>query len=297
MKFFKIINFNKFKIQKREKVIGSIADFKNENKQIKFKRHKSKNSFLGNSGHYLILSKRIIALFFVFIITLSCFAFLPAVLVGSPNTKLTVVIDAGHGGIDGGCEGTLEGSNERELNLAYANTLKRYLEEYGINVVMTRTTTDGLYSAFSINRKKDDMEKRRQIIEKANADIIISIHMNSFPLKSCRGAHVFYNPDNEVSRSLADSIQESMYTSLSYAKKEAGVGDYYMLTCTDIPAVIVECGFLSNLEEEKLLLSSEYREKLCYSILCGVIKYLEWFNIIYLSLYEKFALCLLKSSL
>ncbi|MDD4110866.1 MAG: N-acetylmuramoyl-L-alanine amidase, partial [Clostridia bacterium] len=237
-----------------------------------FKKEKHKKI---PSTNYLILRKRIILLFLVFIFTISCFAFLPAVFVNTPKGLLTVVIDAGHGGIDGGCEGILDGSNERELNLLYANTLKKYLEEYGIDVVMTRTTTDGLYSAFSTNRKKDDMEKRRQIIEKSNADIIISIHMNAFPLKSCRGAHVFYNPDSEISRNLAGSLQESLYTSLSYAKKDAGVGDYYMLNCTDVPAVIVECGFLSNAEEEKLLLSTDYREKLCYSILCGVIKYLE----------------------
>lgn len=118
------------------------------------------------------------------------------------------------------------------------------------------------------------MEKRRQIIEKSNADLIISLHMNSFTLKSVRGANVFYNPGNEVSKNLADAIQSSLYASLSYAKKYAGVGDYYMLTCTNVPAVIIECGFLSNLEEERLLLSDEYREKVSYAILCGVIKYL-----------------------
>lgn len=267
MNLFKTFNLSKFRIKKKEKVIGSITDFKN-NKKTKTEHSK-------NSVHYLILRKRVLILFLVFVIVLSSFVFLPSVFASSPKGSLIVIVDAGHGGIDGGCEGTLEGSNERELNLIYANTLKKYLEEYGIKVIMTRTTTDGLYSAFAINRKKDDMEKRRQIIEKSNADVIISLHMNSFPLKSCRGAHVFYNPDNEISKKLADSIQTSMYSSLFYAKKEAGIGDYYMLTCTNVPAVIIECGFLSNVEEEKLLLSNNYREKVCYSILCGIIKYLE----------------------
>jgi N-acetylmuramoyl-L-alanine amidase len=274
MKLFKTINLSKLKIEKKEKTVCSIADFKNYNKKVKFKKQKNSNSILGRSGHYIIFSKRALVLLLVFIIALSCFAFIPSILAATPNGVLTIVIDAGHGGIDGGCVGTLEGSNERELNLKYANTLKKYFKEYGINVVMTRTTTDGLYSSFSQNRKKDDMEKRRQIIEKANADLIISIHMNSFPLKSVRGAHVFYNPESEVSKNLADSIQSSLYTSLSYAKKSAGSGDYYMLTCTNVPAVIIECGFLSNIEEEKLLLSDEYCEKTCYAILCGVIKYL-----------------------
>ena len=267
MNLFKTFNLSKFKIKKKAKVVGSIAQFKvnkkRENKNIK-----------KDSVRYIILRKRVIALFLVFIIALSGFAFLPSVIASSPKGGITIVIDAGHGGRDGGSEGTLPGSNERELNLLYANTLKKYLEEYGINVVMTRTTTAGLYSAFSSNKKKDDMEKRRQIIQKANADMVISIHMNSFPLKSCRGAHVFYNPDNEVSKNLANEIQSSMYSSLSYAKNNPGVGDYYILTCTDVPAVIIECGFLSNPEEELLLLSTEYREKVCYAILCGIIKYL-----------------------
>lgn len=275
MKIFKTISLSKLKLQKKDKSIGSIADFKNYNKKIKFKKQRITTALLGRSGHYLIFSKKIIALFLVFVVALSCFAFLPSIFAATPSRLLTVVIDAGHGGLDGGCSGTLEGSNERELNLKYANTLKKYLQEYGINVVMTRTTTDGLYSSFSTNRKKDDMEKRRQIIEKSNADLIISIHMNSFPLKSSRGAHVFYNPESDISQNLATTIQSVLHSSLSYAKKEAGVGDYYMLTCTNVPAVIVECGFLSNLEEEHLLLSNEYREKVCYAILCGIIKYLE----------------------
>ena len=191
-----------------------------------------------------------------------------------PSLPYKIVVDAGHGGIDAGCEGSLEGSNERELNLLYANSLKKYLETYGIEVVMTRTTTDGLYSAFAPNKKKDDMKKREEIINKANADLVVSIHMNAFPTTSARGAQVFYNPESEVSKNLASSIQNCFITDLPQAKKEALVGDYYILNCTNTPSVIVECGFLSNPEEEVLLLSNEYCEKLCYSIFCGIIKYL-----------------------
>lgn len=191
-----------------------------------------------------------------------------------PVSALKVVIDAGHGGIDAGCEGSLEGSNERELNLIYANCLKKYLVSYGASVVMTRTTTDGLYSAFAPNKKKDDMKKREEIINKANADLVVSIHMNAFPTASARGAQVFFNPESEVSVELANSIQQSFISNLPEAKKEALVGDYYVLNCTKTPAVIVECGFLSNPEEEILLLSSEYCEKVCYAIFCGIVKYL-----------------------
>ena len=191
-----------------------------------------------------------------------------------PSLPYKIVVDAGHGGIDAGCEGSLEGSNERELNLLYANSLKKYLETYGIEVVMTRTTTDGLYSAFAPNKKKDDMKKRENIINNANADLVVSIHMNAYPTSSVRGAQVFYNPESEVSENLALSIQNCFIADLPEAKDTTSVGDYYILNCTSTPAVIVECGFLTNPEEEILLMSSEYREKLCYSIFCGIVKYL-----------------------
>lgn len=117
------------------------------------------------------------------------------------------------------------------------------------------------------------MLKRKEIIEKSNADLIVSIHMNYFPLESAKGAQVFYNPQSDVSHALADSIQSVFAASLTLARPNSEVGDYYMLNCTNIPAVIVECGFLSNPEEESLLLTEEYRKKVCYNILCGIVKY------------------------
>ena len=223
----------------------------------------------------VIKLKPIIIFVLVIIIGLSfSFGIVAAADGSQPSLPIKIVVDAGHGGIDAGCEGSLEGSNERELNLLYANCLKKYLISYGAEVVMTRTTTDGLYSAFAPNKKKDDMKKREDIINKANADLVVSIHMNAFPTTSARGAQVFFNPESEVSVELANSIQQSFLSNLPEAKKEALVGDYYVLNCTKTPAVIVECGFLSNPEEEILLLSSEYREKVCYAIFCGIVKYL-----------------------
>ena len=187
-------------------------------------------------------------------------------------TGLTVVVDAGHGGIDGGSTG-YSGTTERVINLEYAKTLKNYLENFGFNVVMTRNNLDGLYSSLSSNKKKDDMLARKKIIENSNADLVVSIHMNSFPLESCRGAQVFYNPDSAISKSLATSIQECFVENLEYARPNADKGDYYILSCTSVPSVIVECGFISNKEEEKWLLTEEYRSNLCYQILSGIIKY------------------------
>ena len=224
------------------------------------------------SNIFFVVKKKTIIYLLLFVIVISSFVFLPSIFATSPSGLMTIVVDAGHGGIDGGSVG-YSGTTERVINLDYAKTLKKYLESYGFNVVMTRENLDGLYSAYSTNKKKDDMMERKKIIEDANADLVISIHMNSFPLQSCRGAQVFYNPESEISKSLAESIQSTFVTNLPNARKNIDVGDYYMLNCTNVPSVIVECGFISNAEEEKLLLNEEYREKLCYSILCGVVKY------------------------
>lgn len=222
--------------------------------------------------HTLFLRKKSIFAVLIVIAILLNLIFLSNITASSPNGKITIVVDAGHGGLDGGSVGK-SGSTERVLNLDYAKTLKNYLENYGFNVVLTRNTLDGLYKPDSNNIKKDDMLKRKEIIEKSNADLIVSIHMNYFPLESAKGAQVFYNPQSDVSHALADSIQSVFAANLTMARPNSEVGDYYMLNCTNVPAVIVECGFLSNPEEEALLLTEEYRKKVCYYILCGIVKY------------------------
>ena len=222
--------------------------------------------------HTLFLQKKYILIALAIVIFLLNVILLPNQVASSPKLSPTIVVDAGHGGMDGGSVG-VSGSTERVLNLEYAKTLKNYLENYGFNVVMTRETLDGLYPMNSENIKKDDMLARKEIIEKSNADIILSIHMNYFPLSSCIGAQVFYNPDSDVSNHLADSIQSVFIQNLENARTNSEVGDYYMLNCTKVPAVIVECGFLSNPEEEALLLTEEYKNKVCYYILCGLLKY------------------------
>ena len=214
----------------------------------------------------------IFSILFAFVIFAGCF--LPKVIAStSPKTKYTVVIDAGHGGIDGGSVGKNSGICEAVFNLNYANCLREYLQDFGFNVVMTRTTDSGLYSPFASNKKKDDMKKRREIIENANADFVISIHMNSYSSKS-QGAQVFYGKDDEPSKKLADNLQTYFIKYLEKARKETKVGDYYMLNAIKAPSVLVECGYLSNPNEETLLLKEDYKKEVCYSILLGVLAYL-----------------------
>lgn len=221
----------------------------------------------------------IISSFIAIILVASLFLFQQKTeyVYSSPKPGKTIVIDAGHGGIDGGSIG-YSGTKESDLNLVYSKKLENYLNKAGFNVVQTRTTKDGLYPTGTKNYKKDDMKKRKETIEKSNADLVISIHMNSFPTASSKGAQVFFCKGNTGGQKLANSIQRQFISTIKNARKNASTGDYYMVTCTDLPAVIVECGFLSNPEEEKLLLDNEYQNKLCYAILCGV---LDFFSISY----------------
>lgn len=197
----------------------------------------------------------------------------------SPKRTYTIVIDAGHGGIDGGSVGVVTKNDENHLNLEYAKCLKTYFENFDIGVVMTRSTLDGLYSPTAKNKKKSDMQKRKEIIEKSGANLVVSIHMNSFPTKSSRGAQVFYDKNNEGGKALAECIQKRFVLDIENARKSPKHGDYFMVNCTTLPSVIVECGYLSNPTEDQLLSTSAYKEKVCYSIFCGVLHFLGLNNV------------------
>ncbi len=192
-----------------------------------------------------------------------------------PAVKYTIVIDAGHGGIDGGAVGKKTGVTESEINLEYAETLKEICEGFGMRVVMTRKDMNGLYNPLAPNRKRSDMEKRRQIIEASGADLVVSVHMNAFPRASSRGAQVFYGLDNERGKALATSVQSLLHKTTEYAKTVAKEGDFYILNCTPLPGVLVEFGFLSNAEEERLLVNDDYRHQMCYAVATGILSFYE----------------------
>ena len=128
----------------------------------------------------------------------------------SPKPEYTIVIDAGHGGRDGGAIGKNTGVTESELNLMYAKELQSLCEDYGIGVVMTRSDMNGLYDESATNKKKSEMERRKSIINGSGADIMISLHMNAFPLPSSNGAYVFYAKGSEQGLNLAKSVQTSL---------------------------------------------------------------------------------------
>ncbi len=193
----------------------------------------------------------------------------------SPKAQYTIVIDAGHGGRDGGTVGKTTGVTESKLNLDYALELKDLCQQFGFDVVLTRSTMDGLYDESAPNKKKSEMEKRKNIINSSGADLMISIHMNAFPLSSSSGAQVFYAKGSGLGFELAKSVQTSLSQSFESARDYVSIGDYFVLNYSEIPACLVECGFLSNPEEERLLQTEQYRKSFCYSLLYGIINFFD----------------------
>ena len=191
------------------------------------------------------------------------------------NMRLTVVLDAGHGGVDGGVLGITSGVKEIDINLEMSRRLQKKFEEAGFRVVQTRNTEAGLYGSATSGYKKRDMKKRAQIINESNPALVLSVHQNFFSLTSRRGAQVFFREDNERSFTLACMIQTALNSMPECVKQTNPLkGDYYILNCNEYPTVIVECGFLSNAEDEALLLSEEYRDKLSDAILQGALAFL-----------------------
>jgi len=196
-----------------------------------------------------------------------------------PSRNYTVLIDAGHGGTDPGSIGYKTKVHEDILNLKMSKLLKQKLESAGINVVMTRESDNALIEGAGRKWKRQEMEARRELIKKTRPNMVISLHQNSYTNHSLRGAQVFYDKKSEISKLIAESIQEQFKLNLDKSIKAPSPGDYFMLKCSSAPSVIVECGFLSNEEDEKLLLSPEYQEKIINSIYRGIVNFfqIKWY--------------------
>lgn len=189
--------------------------------------------------------------------------------------KITVVIDAGHGGIDPGKVG-INDALEKDINLSIALKVKKYLEQQDIKVVMTREADEGLYEEKDSNKKVRDMKNRLAIIEETNPALAVSIHQNSYPEESVSGMQVFYYKDSQEGTQAAQLMQETMIAFLKPQKERVAKenGTYYLLKRTSVPIIIVECGFLSNPTEAELLTSSAYQEKAAWAIHMGILRYL-----------------------
>ena len=186
-------------------------------------------------------------------------------------SKPTVVIDAGHGGVDGGAVGRTTGVREDGLNHIVAKKLKDLFEKNGFKVVMTREDERSLGPT-----KQADMAKRREIIKNAGADVVISIHMNKFQDSRVSGPMVFYHKDSEEGKKLAELIQTELNTRLDPPRPRTFKPEtYFILRAGECPCVLVECGFLSNEREERLLQTNEYQDQCAKAIYAGVRAYFD----------------------
>lgn len=189
-------------------------------------------------------------------------------------TRGKIVIDAGHGGFDPGKVG-IQGTLEKDINLKIALKLKEVLEKEHYQVIMTRTTDCGLYEETDSNKKRTDLYHRVQMINESGAVMAVSIHQNSFSQSSSKGAQVFYYSNSEEGKQLANIMQEAIKQNIGDGNHRLAKENdsYYLLKKTNCPLVIVECGFLSNAEEETLLLTEEYQQKMAEAIGKGLIEY------------------------
>lgn len=196
-----------------------------------------------------------------------------------PIRSAVVVIDAGHGGRDPGASGE-SGITEEEINLKIALKLRRLIEQGGGTAIMIREDDSGLYTEGGNGketRKSEDLRNRHTLINSCGADILISIHLNSFSQSQYYGAQTFYMKGDEKSCKLAESIQNELIKVLDRGndRKAKATDSVYILKNNNMPGALIECGFLSNHEEERLLDDEHYQEKVAWSIFAGIVRYME----------------------
>lgn len=195
----------------------------------------------------------------------------------SPASGKTIVIDAGHGVPDEGAESS-NGTTEAETNLKIALKLQNLLEQSGCSVILTRSDENSIYDldAKTLKQKKiSDIRNRVKIGNEASADIFVSIHLNKIPQQQYYGWQCFYKPNNENSIKLAKKLQENLNKAIQKENKRVAMklDTVYIMKHVEIPISIVECGFLSNPEEEKQLLDDTYQNKLAWGIFNGIQEY------------------------
>ena len=198
--------------------------------------------------------------------------------VAAEDNRPTVIIDAGHGGVDGGTQSS-DGTLEKDINLQISFKLKSLLDFLGYNTVMLRDKDELIHSegCSSIREKKvSDQKNRLSIVKEHSNYIYVSIHQNYFTEEKYKGAQVFYSPNNGLSEALAQNIQNSLVALIQNDNtrkiKKTG-SEIFILKNIEWPAVMVECGFMSNKKESELLKDEDYQKKIALAIINGIDKY------------------------
>lgn len=184
--------------------------------------------------------------------------------------EYTVVLDAGHGSSDSGKVG-INGVLEKDINLSISKKTKKYLEKKGVRVIMTRDKDESLAEGENGNRKVQDMKARVKRINDTKPDLAVSIHQNSYHEESIHGAQVFYYEHSESGEKDARILQEALLAvDPDNTRQVKANTTYYLLKRTEVPILIVECGFLSNQEEAEKLASEDYQKEIAKAIANGI---------------------------
>ncbi len=187
--------------------------------------------------------------------------------------KPVIVIDPGHGGVDGGTSDE-QGVLEKAINLAIALRIRDYLQPNGVNVVLTRTTDTDLspFVPGKTGRHRRDLAARIKKAKEVKALFLVSIHCDWSPDQKRRGAVVFYNPHSTAGKKLAAAIQEKLNKIQAVPRKEVP-GRYFIITRSEVTGVLVEAGFLSHPEEAGLLRDPVYQDRLARAVAAGILRF------------------------
>lgn len=227
----------------------------------------------------LIINKKMFLIFSLTVIITLLFAGVIFIFgeAAENDMPIKIIVDAGHGAPDGGAVGT-NGTLEKDVNLNIAIKLAEVLDAKGYIPIMTRTGDNGIYdsSCTTIREmKRDDMNKRLNIMKNSGASLFVSIHMNAFQNKSAKGLHIFYSKNHEKIKPLAENIQVriSEITGAKTHTVTTADENLFLMKNPPVPAILAECGFLSNEEEEKNLNDSNYQSKLAWAIAEAIDSY------------------------
>ena len=246
---------------------------------MKSQRNKYATSFALEFAFFCIISA-LISL--ILIIPMMNFSLpLPSKSAGT-SSKITIILDAGHGGEDGGCQGN--GLSEKNLNLDITLQVASLLREQGVKVVLTRDTDVLLYdvnSDYQGKKKAQDVRNRLKIAQSQENPVLVSIHMNYFAQAQYSGLQVWYSKNDARSKSLANLIQSNVKNELQPNNKRVtkeATSSIFLLHNATFPAVLIECGFLSNPEEARALGDAVYRQKLANVIFKSIMNYISQNN-------------------
>lgn len=187
-----------------------------------------------------------------------------------PLNGVCIVVDAGHGGKDDGASNSKV--VEDEINLSIAIKLKNLLENAGAEVLMTRDGDYDLAQEGAASRKKSDMKKRVELMNQEKVDLFVSIHLNSYPNTSVKGGQTFYQKENKAQEMFAKHMQEYLKKA-THSKMTSKTGDYYILNETKKTGTLIECGFLSNYEECRMLQEETYQQEIAQELFYGISDY------------------------